>query len=178
MDDEDYLAPEHKEAAVELLTGKRRTRAKPSKANAVIDDETRRLVRAVRLASLEDNNYVEETNAADAAYIDQEEEEKVEVAGGSKKKKGHKKAKNKKLLESKKLATVKSFDQIIEEEIRYLPAPNYLTVAAGPSSRPPRHFCSVCGFRADYTCPRCGCRFCSLRCHSQHKETRCLKFAS
>jgi zinc finger HIT domain-containing protein 1 len=48
---------------------------------------------------------------------------------------------------------------------------------SGPSTRPQRHFCSVCGFFASYTCSRCGLRFCCLRCQHTHKETRCIKFA-
>lgn len=52
----------------------------------------------------------------------------------------------------------------------------YADIAAAPSTRPSRPFCSVCGFRAPYTCTRCAVRFCSLKCGSVHDETRCLKF--
>ena len=27
-----------------------------------------------------------------------------------------------------------------------------------------------------YTCPRCGMRYCGVRCAAVHTETRCLKF--
>ncbi|KAJ1730346.1 Zinc finger HIT domain-containing protein 1 [Coemansia biformis] len=43
---------------------------------------------------------------------------------------------------------------------------------------PPRHFCSVCGYRGLYTCVDCGMRFCSLPCKATHADTRCLKFVS
>lgn len=52
----------------------------------------------------------------------------------------------------------------------------YWAIAALPSSRPPRQLCSVCGFRAPYTCTRCAVRFCSIKCGTVHEETRCLKF--
>jgi HIT zinc finger len=55
--------------------------------------------------------------------------------------------------------------------------PSYISVAALPSTRPTRAFCSVCGYTGQYTCTRCGCRFCSSKCLSSHRETRCLKFA-
>lgn len=57
--------------------------------------------------------------------------------------------------------------------------PTYLRAAVGPpgsSSR--RHFCTVCGFTANYTCVRCGMRFCSCRCQNIHNDTRCLKFVA
>lgn len=54
--------------------------------------------------------------------------------------------------------------------------PNYLSVAAGPSTLPPRKFCVVCGFFASYACRRCGSRFCRVKCGDHHKESGCLKF--
>lgn len=49
-------------------------------------------------------------------------------------------------------------------------------MVASPSSRPPRYFCSTCGYSAPYTCTRCFTRFCSVQCNLVHQETRCLKF--
>ncbi|CAM6127903.1 unnamed protein product [Calypogeia fissa] len=60
-----------------------------------------------------------------------------------------------------------------------LPAnvPTYLRAAVGPpSSAARRHFCSVCGYLAPYTCTKCGTKFCSSRCKMVHDDTRCLKF--
>ncbi|PXF47292.1 SWR1 complex subunit 6 [Gracilariopsis chorda] len=51
-----------------------------------------------------------------------------------------------------------------------------LQMVVSPSSRPPRYFCSTCGYSAPYTCTRCFTRFCSVRCNLVHQETRCLKF--
>lgn len=57
--------------------------------------------------------------------------------------------------------------------------PNYLRAAVGPpSSVARRHFCTVCGFSSNYTCVRCGTRFCSTRCQNIHNDTRCLKFVA
>jgi hypothetical protein len=55
--------------------------------------------------------------------------------------------------------------------------PTYLRAAVGPpSTSSRRHYCSVCGSSANYTCVRCGTRFCSCRCQGIHNDTRCLKF--
>lgn len=57
--------------------------------------------------------------------------------------------------------------------------PSYWKAAVGPpSSTSRRHFCTVCGFSANYTCVRCGMRFCSHRCQNVHNDTRCLKFVA
>ncbi|RYH31964.1 hypothetical protein EON65_01490 [archaeon] len=55
---------------------------------------------------------------------------------------------------------------------------NYYTIAAQPSQVTSNHpFCSVCGYLGNYTCIRCGSRFCSVRCNNSHSETRCMKFS-
>ncbi|KAG4923597.1 hypothetical protein JHK87_049137 [Glycine soja] len=66
-----------------------------------------------------------------------------------------------------------------EANLESLPphVPSYWKAAVGPpSSTSRRHFCTVCGFSANYTCVRCGMRFCSHRCQNVHNDTRCLKF--
>ena len=72
-------------------------------------------------------------------------------------------------------------DWLDEAELDSLPEgePSYLTAAAGPpKTRSARKLCSVCGVFSNYTCTRCGTKFCSIRCHTVHSETRCLKFIS
>jgi len=74
---------------------------------------------------------------------------------------------------------LQSFTAVLENEYygAYPPhVPTYLTIAAAPSVYPPKHFCSVCGYFSNYTCTRCGMRFCSSRCSTIHQETRCLKW--
>ena len=54
--------------------------------------------------------------------------------------------------------------------------PHWLSAAMpAPRAAARRHWCSICGFRAPYSCPRCRARFCSKRCGGVHSETRCLK---
>ncbi|KAG4974666.1 hypothetical protein JHK87_031487 [Glycine soja] len=67
-----------------------------------------------------------------------------------------------------------------EANLESLPphVPSYWKAAVGPPSSSSRcHFCTVCAFSANYTCVRCGMRFCSYRCQNVHNDTRCLKFA-
>uniref|UniRef100_A0A7N0VIB9 HIT-type domain-containing protein n=1 Tax=Kalanchoe fedtschenkoi TaxID=63787 RepID=A0A7N0VIB9_KALFE len=47
-----------------------------------------------------------------------------------------------------------------------------------PSSTSRRHFCTMCGFTASYTCLRCGMRFWSCRCQNIHNDSCCLKFVA
>lgn len=55
---------------------------------------------------------------------------------------------------------------------------NYYTIAAKPSAFPARQcFCSVCGYIGNYSCTRCGSKFCSIKCNESHRETRCFKFS-
>lgn len=79
-----------------------------------------------------------------------------------------------------------SFSSLLEEEAKS-PAPNYLSVVAPAPDKMyiedkllmkinKRHFCSVCGFNAPYTCITCGMRYCSLQCMQTHRDTRCLKW--
>ncbi|KAI1305407.1 hypothetical protein EDD11_004999 [Mortierella claussenii] len=54
--------------------------------------------------------------------------------------------------------------------------PTYLNANMGPSRYPSRQFCSVCGWKGQYRCSKCGMRYCDLKCHRMHEETRCMKF--
>ena len=58
-------------------------------------------------------------------------------------------------------------------------AAHYYNIAARPSAYPARsrNFCSVCGYLANYSCVRCGSRYCSIKCNTNHAETRCMKFS-
>lgn len=84
-----------------------------------------------------------------------------------------------KALEKK--ATRSFMDVLQEANLESLPphVPTYLKAAVGPpSTSSRRHYCSVCGSSANYTCVRCGTRFCSCRCQVIHNDTRCLKFVA
>lgn len=138
-----------------------------SKAMRVVDEDTRRHVLQKRLLALEADNYQEDT-------FNEDEEEEGE--GGSKRKKvkgGYVSKGGSAVLRRKP----KSLERILDETRFSKPPIAYDIVAARPSSRPRRHFCSVCGFLGTYSCTRCGSRFCSVKCNNNHKETRCLKFS-
>lgn len=72
-------------------------------------------------------------------------------------------------------------DVLQEANLESVPphVPTYSRAAVGPpSTSSRRHYCSVCGSSATYTCVRCGTRFCSCRCQVIHNDTRCLKFVA
>lgn len=162
-----------------------------------VDAETRNEVRDRRLHMLEADNYVEaeSSGVGDDAYDNGDDDDDDE----------HRKRKRAKLaakasagLSLGKWAArrVKSLEKIILDESydqakrgdlfardasacieqcgRY---PNYLSANAAPSGKPPRKFCTVCGHQGQYSCTRCGMRYCSLKCNANHKETRCMKFS-
>ncbi|VDM49758.1 unnamed protein product [Toxocara canis] len=52
----------------------------------------------------------------------------------------------------------------------------YSAARAPPSRYPPRRFCAVCGFFSNYTCIRCGARYCSVKCRDLHNDTRLTQF--
>ncbi|KAI8877442.1 hypothetical protein K501DRAFT_298237 [Backusella circina FSU 941] len=52
----------------------------------------------------------------------------------------------------------------------------YQSCQVTPSLYPARKFCSVCGFKSDYKCLKCGMKYCSVKCLDIHTSTRCLKW--
>lgn len=162
------------------VLGRLRTKVR---VRSVVDQETRRQVAAQRLQTLEADNYEEPSIAAlaagDGAYVDEEEEEVVQGSTKGKKRKGRSggtKEGGRAKIQANSYR-VRNLEHVIAEEEYDSDSVNYKTIAAGPSVKPQRHFCSVCGFFGTYTCTRCGLRFCGMRCQQTHKETRCLKFA-
>ncbi len=152
----------------------------------VVDQETRKEAHNRRLAALEADNYIEESfNDGDDNYDESDESENEKHS--KKQKKISNKNKNDKYSKDfiQKWANKKqkSLERIIDEQQYILQpdhpdfVPNYLSACAAHSTFPARHFCSVCGNFSDYTCTRCGQRFCSIKCNNNHKETRCLKFS-
>ncbi len=61
------------------------------------------------------------------------------------------------------------------EEIIY---PNYnnIVVKGRIRNSPVYKICNVCFGFANYTCPRCGDRYCSKECFKSHKEIKCVKY--
>ncbi|KAL1370200.1 hypothetical protein HN51_000494 [Arachis hypogaea] len=158
-----------------------RTRKVASKMVAALASTDNRTQAAIaRLDALENDNagfeVADANNDDDEASLDDEE--------GYMQKKQSKSTKRKtrqaKALEARKAP--RTFLELIHEaNLESLPphVPSYLRAAVGPpSSTSRRHFCTVCGFSASYTCVRCGMRFCSYRCQNVHNDTRCLKFVA
>ena len=48
------------------------------------------------------------------------------------------------------------------------------TLDAG--EKPPRRFCSICGYWGRVKCVKCNARTCGLDCYRIHEETRCDRF--
>ncbi|XP_068338186.1 SWR1 complex subunit 6-like isoform X2 [Pyrus communis] len=142
-----------------------RTRRVASKMTAALQSSDNRTQAALaRLEALEnDNAGLErvEVNDDDEASLDDDD-----VFITKKQSKGTKrKTRQAKALEAKKAP--RTFLELVHE------------AAVGPrSSTSRRHFCTVCGSAATYTCVRCGVRFCSGRCQNIHNDTRCLKFVA
>ncbi|PGH06451.1 hypothetical protein AJ79_06541 [Helicocarpus griseus UAMH5409] len=55
------------------------------------------------------------------------------------------------------------------------PGPGRGPAAAG-ITKPPRHFCSICGYWGRVKCVKCRARACGLECYRIHEETRCDRF--
>ncbi|KAH8831315.1 hypothetical protein DL96DRAFT_1587263 [Flagelloscypha sp. PMI_526] len=66
----------------------------------------------------------------------------------------------------------KNLDTLISESgINKSVGPSYLHAAALPSIYPPRLLCSVCGFGAQYKCPKCLTPYCEPTCRETHSAT-------
>lgn len=143
-----------------------------------------------RLDALESDNYAAEAEAETLAGEDEydpdaDSDDALSVAAPSNSRRNMKRLRSAARSSKQKVKMVgiekwnKSLAQAIEEEdvtLRPRAMVRYEEIAAAPSSRPVRHFCSVCGYPAAYTCTRCMVRFCCVRCGNIHSETRCLKF--
>jgi len=139
-------------------------------------EEIKQNAKNARLESLENDNYQEEAVPEDDEFVIEDDDD---LLLSKRKKKARKTAREMFKDAKKKKFVAKNFNTVLEEAaLDTFPPhfPSYLTVAAAPSMLPQRHFCSVCGYFANYTCTQCGSRFCSVRCNSTHKETRCMKF--
>eukprot|EP00727_Mastigamoeba_balamuthi_P002534 m51a1_g12278 putative zinc finger hit domain-containing protein 1 homolog (296) ;mRNA; r:232644-233673 len=124
-------------------------------------DPTGAVRRGVDTSGIEDDNF---SDAADDAGDDDTSRAR--------------KRKRKSTRNRTSLVVSRSFVRMLEDSgLDQLPAhvPSYLTAAAGPSRFPRRHFCSVCGAKGTYACVLCHGRFCSCKCNTVHRETRCQK---
>ncbi|XP_074580567.1 SWR1 complex subunit 6 [Curcuma longa] len=158
-----------------------RTKKIAAKMAAALASTDNRMQAAIaRLESLENDNAgpeVLEINDDDDASLDDDDQAYFQ----KKQSKNKRKTRQAKALENAKKAPRTFMELLQESNIESLPphVPTYLRAAVGPPSiRSRRHFCTVCGDAASYTCVRCGVRFCSCRCQVIHNDTRCLKFVA
>ena len=165
-------------------------------ARTILDADARRHARATLVATLEQDNHIEE---ADEEYKDNNDgddaDEQILVgAAASKAAKGAKGGKGKAAGKRKaregeaeggggkggkgRKARVSLLELVEKLGMREAGAaePNYVTATSSPPTHPPRSFCSVCGYLGCYTCGRCGMRYCSIGCQRTHNETTCVKF--
>ncbi|XP_014489646.1 SWR1 complex subunit 6-like isoform X1 [Vigna radiata var. radiata] len=159
-----------------------RTRKVASKmAAALASADNRTQAALARLDALENDNagfeIADANNDDDEASLDEEDQFYIQ----KKQSKGTKrKTRQAKALEARRAP--RTFLELLHEaNLESLPphVPSYWKAAVGPpSSTSRRHFCTVCGFSSNYTCVRCGMRFCSYRCQNVHNDTRCLKFVA
>ncbi|XP_010245875.1 PREDICTED: SWR1 complex subunit 6 [Nelumbo nucifera] len=158
-------------------TRTRKVAAKMVAALASSDNRTQAAL--ARLEALENDNAGIETieiNDDDEASLDEDEAYMKRQSKNTKRKTRQAKA-----LENAKKAPRTFLELLQEANLESLPShvPSYLKAAVGPPScTSRRNFCTVCGYTANYTCVRCGVRFCSCRCQNIHNDTRCLKFVT
>lgn len=152
------------------------------KMNAALASADNRTQAALaRLDALENDNA-----AVEVVVVDDDEDASLdedEQAFSQKKQSRTSKRRTRqaKAIEIAKKAPRNFMELLQEANLEALPAhvPTYLRAAVGPpSSTARRHFCSVCGYIASYTCVQCGARFCSCRCQVIHTDTRCMKFVA
>lgn len=153
----------------------------PKMVAALASADNRTQAAIARLEALEnDNTGMDAVEAVDDDEASLDDEDDVYVQ--KKQSKGTKrKTRQAKALENARRAPRNFLELLHEANLEALPSnvPSYLKAAVGPpGSTCRRHFCTVCGFSANYTCVRCGMRFCSIRCQNIHDDTRCQKFVS
>uniref|UniRef100_A0A1D1YVS8 Zinc finger HIT domain-containing protein 1 n=1 Tax=Anthurium amnicola TaxID=1678845 RepID=A0A1D1YVS8_9ARAE len=153
-------------------------RVAPRMVAALASSDNREQAALARLEALENDNAgteVMEANSDEDASLDGDDQAYIQRRQSKNMKR---KTRQGKAQEAKKAS--RAFLELLHDaNLEALPphVPSYLRAAVGPpSTTSRRHFCTVCGFAANYTCVRCGMRFCSCRCQVIHNETRCLKF--
>ncbi|KAI8816068.1 uncharacterized protein EV422DRAFT_501687, partial [Fimicolochytrium jonesii] len=151
----------------------------------VLDETSRRRAQQKHIEELQQDNFVDDGSpsyyvahheaAARLGTLDnrkkrvQGDEDLIASGVGQAPRKKQKRGGVRALLQKKNFATL-----LMDSGIEAIPPPipTYLTVSAKPSVKPPRKFCSVCGYFSKYTCMRCGMQYCSITCRDAHTETR------
>ncbi|GMG98203.1 hypothetical protein Nepgr_000043 [Nepenthes gracilis] len=150
-------------------------------AAALASSDNRTQAALARLEALENDNAAVEAVEIiddDEASLDDEDQAYIQRKQSMNMKR---KTRQGKARENAKKAARTFLELLHEANLESLPphVPSYLKAAVGPpSSTSRRNLCTVCGFTANYTCVRCGVRFCCIQCQNIHNDTRCLKFVA
>lgn len=144
----------------------------------IIDEDTRAFIIQSRIDELESDFYdspnrLAEDDSSQDFDLDYDEKAKAKQKLRKLKKKIPKK--NKKDAYVKRNLNLKKL--IKEENLENKETfPNFCNVRSKGTNYPQRKFCSICGNFSKYECPRCGEKYCSLKCHDIHRDIKCLKF--
>lgn len=158
-----------------------------------IDEETKRLVSADRLAQLERDQAAAALESIgvddDLWQVSDESDAGGKVKQRRKSSAAAAKAKLSSSFKGEVIATQgqrrkrRTIEMVLMDEPASLPDKDtFLSIEVPPASKfphiyPPLRLCSVCSYLSAYKCLRCGSNFCSTGCNSIHRETKCLKFA-
>ncbi|KHN74948.1 Zinc finger HIT domain-containing protein 1 [Toxocara canis] len=160
-------------------------RLQATESTRILDDAARRRRLRKQLDALEQDNFHEDPHAQLQWHknIPRFDDEQVQGQGVSRKRVStdsaeHSEGKKKKKFraEHSKQRFRKNFLALVEEYSASKTMEGtgwdaYSAARAPPSRYPPRRFCAVCGFFSNYTCIRCGARYCSVKCRDLHNDT-------
>lgn len=146
-----------------------------------VDDESRNYVHQTKLEALESDYYESPNRLAEDNSEDDYDFDKEDQSDKGGKKKIRKKVKTIKKKNRRESYVVRNLNlkkTLKEEGLENADTgyPNFLSCKVHKPKYPKRKFCSVCGNISNYTCPRCGENYCTMRCHDVHKEIMCLRF--
>ncbi|XP_075152640.1 zinc finger HIT domain-containing protein 1 [Haematobia irritans] len=155
------------------MTGRESNRIKDAEKKRVLDEAARQRRARKALEALEQDNFHDDPHA------DLVMSKKVPKFQDNLKNPKENRKSKRKGPEYYRAKYRKNFVQLLDEEKQFNPdPPNYMSALAPPPSKPPRHFCAVCGNFSKYTCTACGTRYCCIRCLGTHQDTRCLKWTA
>lgn len=151
------------------------SRLKEVNKRHVIDQATRAKRQRKQLESLENDNFHDDPHQQLNQFLS-----KAKLPSFADGTEGTKKRRKAKLGDIFKHKAKRSFQALLEELAAEgkKDTPTYVTAVTGSSVFPNRHFCSVCGYFSNYTCPTCGTRYCCVTCLKTHKDTRCMKWTA
>ena len=144
-----------------------------------VDEETRLFIIQSKIDELESDYYEspnrlaeDQNDSEDFEFNDQESDKKKQKKKIAKKKIPKKNKKDAYVRKNFNLKKIIKEDDLENKNF----FPNFMNIRPKSSIYPLRKFCSVCGSLSRYSCPRCGERYCCLKCQNIHRDIKCLKF--